>query len=110
MIDWGKVSELNDEIGAEDFAEVVELFLEEVDSTIAELKAGVPHEKLEETLHFLKGSAMNLGFSDFAALCAKGEQAAGQGDYAAVDPGRLCTCYAESKARFLAEWETRLAA
>ena len=29
MIDWARVSELRDEVGAEDFDEVVELFLEE---------------------------------------------------------------------------------
>ena len=30
MIDWPRVKELKDEIGAEDFGEVVDLFLEEV--------------------------------------------------------------------------------
>jgi hypothetical protein len=30
MIDWDRVQELRDEIGAEAFGEVVELFLEEV--------------------------------------------------------------------------------
>ena len=34
MIDWERVSELIDEIGAEDFGEVVELFLDEVDNAI----------------------------------------------------------------------------
>ena len=37
MIDWARVSELRDEVGAEDFDEVVELFLEEVDEAIAAL-------------------------------------------------------------------------
>ena len=30
MIDWARVAEFYDEVGAEDFDEVVELFLEEV--------------------------------------------------------------------------------
>ena len=30
MIDWQRVNELRDEVGAEDFEEVVDLFLEEV--------------------------------------------------------------------------------
>ena len=38
MIDWARVSELRDEVGAEDFDEVVELFLEEVDEAIAALR------------------------------------------------------------------------
>ena len=31
MIDWGRVAELRDEVGAENFSEVVCLFLEEAD-------------------------------------------------------------------------------
>ena len=31
MIDWARVSELRDEVGAEDFEEVVQLFLAEVE-------------------------------------------------------------------------------
>ena len=38
MIDWARVSELRDEVGAEDFDEVVELFLEEVEEAIAALR------------------------------------------------------------------------
>ena len=34
MIDWSRVHELVDEIGAEDFGEVVELFLAEVETAI----------------------------------------------------------------------------
>ena len=36
MIDWSRVNELRDEVGAEDFEEVVELFLEEVEEVIEE--------------------------------------------------------------------------
>ncbi|MDQ2094230.1 Hpt domain-containing protein [Rhodalgimonas zhirmunskyi] len=110
MIDWGKVSELNQEIGPEDFAEVVELFLEEVDATIAEIAAGMPEERLEETLHFLKGSALNLGFSEFAGLCAKYEQSAHRGAFDKIDLGRVSESYVASKERFLAEWPSRIAA
>ena len=31
MIDWNRVAALREEVGAEDFDEVVELFLQEVD-------------------------------------------------------------------------------
>ena len=37
MIDWSRVSELREEVGEEDFAEVVELFLDEVDGVIGTL-------------------------------------------------------------------------
>ena len=35
MIDWGRVKDLRSEIGAEDFSDVVALFLEEADEVIA---------------------------------------------------------------------------
>lgn len=38
MINWKRVNELRDEIGPEDFAEVVELFLEEVEQVIDKLR------------------------------------------------------------------------
>ena len=40
MIDWTRVNELVDEIGTEDFGEVVELFLMEVDHAIGLLANG----------------------------------------------------------------------
>ena len=37
MIDWPRVAELRDEIGVTEFDEVVPLFLQEVEATIADL-------------------------------------------------------------------------
>ena len=39
MIDWDRVSELRDEVGAEDFLEVVEMFLDEVNEEIDTITA-----------------------------------------------------------------------
>ena len=69
MIDWARVSELRDEVGAEDFDEVVELLLEEVDEAIAALRDLMDLSKLEPQCHFLKGSPLNIGFREFANLC-----------------------------------------
>lgn len=110
MIDWNKVSELRDEIGDEDFGEVVELFLEEVDEAIEELRNGVENGHVEARLHFLKGSAMNLGFREFSMLCADGEAKAAVGETDQVDLEAVVACYEASKERFLAELEARLAA
>jgi len=110
MIDWNKVMELRGEIGDEDFAEVVELFLEEVEEVIVELRAGVPEDKLEGSMHFLKGSALNLGFETFSKMCAEGETAAASGDYERVELEKIIRSYDISKARFLEELEARLAA
>ncbi len=93
MIDWSRVDELRDEIGAEDFTEVVTLFLEETDEAIAALPGGT---RLPEALHFLKGSATTLGFRRFAGLCQAGERAT------EVDLDALLHCYRASRAEFLA--------
>ena len=110
MIDWGKVSELRDEIGAEDFADVVELFLEEVQGTIDRLRVGVAPAALEGDLHFLKGSALNLGFRQFSNLCQKGESAAAEGRQDEIDIDPILASFDASKAEFLAELEAHLAA
>ena len=38
MIDWTRVQQLKDEIGASDFEEIVVLFLEEVEEVVERLK------------------------------------------------------------------------
>jgi len=102
MIDWNRVEELRQDIGAESFAEVIDIFLEEVETALAGLSADSPAGGLAEELHFLKGSALNIGFSRLADLCAEGEHAAAAGDAEAVSLAQIHRCYAESKAHFLA--------
>lgn len=99
MIDWARVNELRDEVGAEDFAEVATLFLEETDAAIAVLPT-LPDAGLGAHLHGLKGSALNLGFAALAAKCQAGEVAARGG--AGIDRAAIVACYAASKAAFLA--------
>ena len=101
MIDWTRVSQLRDEIGAEDFGEVVEIFLEEVEEEIAHLRAGPSPDTLEAKLHFLKGSALNLGFDDFSGLCKAGEIAAARGEGSEIDLGQIVESYSNSKTEFL---------
>ena len=101
MIDWKRVDELRGEIGAEDFEDVVELFLEEVDELVELLSFAPDPSSYEEDLHFLKGSALNLGFAEFAALCADGESKSARGEQAAVNLNLIFDCYHASKAQFL---------
>ncbi|MCZ4352067.1 Hpt domain-containing protein [Roseovarius aestuarii] len=101
MIDWGRVAELRDEIGAEDFGDVIDLFLDEVEGEIASLQSGCPKEELESKLHFLKGSALNLGFNSFSNLCQAGETAAASGDYDTIDLKSTLDSFAASKAAFI---------
>jgi len=100
MIDWDRVTELRTEVGAEEFAEVVDLFLDEVETTLARL--GQTPGQLEDELHFLKGSAWNLGFREFGALCQDGERLCAAGQWASVDAGAVRESYVHSKQAFMA--------
>lgn len=110
MIDWARITELRDEVGAEDFDEVVELFLEEVDATIDPMRGVTVLADAEAVTHFLKGSALNLGFAHFSDLCRDAEAAAGSGNASDIDVAALVAAYDASKSVFLSELKARLAA
>lgn len=93
MIDWDRVSELRDEVGAEDFLEVVEMFLDEVNEEIDTITDEMTAQELEAKLHFLKGSALNLGLKTFAEMCRVGEDMARQGELHGIDRTAIVTCY-----------------
>lgn len=99
MIDWDRVFELRDEIGADGFSEIAVVFLEEVEEVILRLSAEAGAKAVEADLHFLKGSALNLGFADFAALCQEGERLAATGS-TAVDLEAVRRSYAASRTIF----------
>ena len=101
MINWARVSELRDEVGEEDFDEVVEMFIEEVEEVMVRLISAPNPETYEEDLHFLKGSALSLGFSAFSDLCQIGEKAAANGQAETIDLEKVFETYAESKTEFL---------
>ncbi len=80
MIDWQRLKDLKQEIGDDNFGEVVVLFLEEADEVVARLPAAKTAKTMENDLHFLKGSALNLGFTDLAQICQLGERSAAAGE------------------------------
>lgn len=111
MIDWSRVNELVEEIGAEDFDEVVTLFLEEVGTAITALEsAATDPVQVEEQMHFLKGAALNLGFESLARLCMKGEKAAAENRPDVVSPGEVRDCFTASCALFEKDRGDKLAA
>lgn len=101
MIDWERVADLRAEVGEDDFFEVVELFLEEVQEVIDRLTRSPEPARFEEDLHFLKGSALNLGFREFSALCQTGEKLAAAGKGNQVDIAAVLACYRDSQQTFL---------
>lgn len=107
MIDWDQVAQLRSEVGADEFDEVVEIFLEEVDVAIDNLRASQDKTTLQEDLHFLKGSALNLGFETFGQLCQEGERRAALDSAEAVTLDPILACYDASRRLFLEGIEQR---
>lgn len=88
------------------FDEVIALFLEETDEIMGRLKATltVAHRDapvLAADLHALKGAALNLGLTEFAAHCGAGEDMAQSGAASAVNLQAIIDIYGASKAAFL---------
>lgn len=102
MIDWERVSELQDDIGASDFADVLKLFLNEVEEALGQLAALNLARDLEEKLHFLKGAALNLGFQRFSEICGHYEREAAAGTALEIPVAAIVECYQQTKAEFLA--------
>lgn len=101
MIDWARLDELREEIGEDDLADVVALFLEEADEVVLRLSPAMTDPELEGQLHFLKGSALNLGLADLATLCQDGERKAAHGLGSTVDLPAIMSVYEASKIAFL---------
>lgn len=106
MISWERVNELRDDVGEDDFDAVVEIFMEEVDEVIDRLRQVTDTSNLENDLHFLKGSALNLGFAALSKICHDGELAAASKDASAVDLRAVISVYERSKIQFFAQART----
>lgn len=101
-MDWTRVHELREEVGADAFSEVLALFLEETDGMAQQLAAGADPSRLADDMHFMKGAALNLGFDDLASACHNAESLARRGHGVAVDVPAILACYARSRAALLA--------
>ncbi len=79
MIDWTRLNALKADIGADDFADVAQLFVSEIGTTLTRLAEG-PDRATSADFHFLRGSAANLGFEALSRLCSTAEEACKSGD------------------------------
>jgi HPt (histidine-containing phosphotransfer) domain-containing protein len=73
-IDWNHLNSLRDDIGAEDFADVVLLFFAEIGEKLDEMRNS-EDQPTPDDFHFLRGSAANLGFVDLVNACQRAESA-----------------------------------
>jgi HPt (histidine-containing phosphotransfer) domain-containing protein len=106
MIDWGQVKSLRNDVGHDEFDEIIELFLDEVEEVVTKLREAPNLKELENDLHSLKGSALNLGFTTFSQFCLQGERLSAAGKAEEVDLTQIITCFNESKSVFLTEVST----
>lgn len=110
MIDWQRVTDLRNEIGEDDFFEVVDVFLEEVDETIDRLRRAPDPKRFEQDMHFLKGSALNLGFRALSRICATYEHNAAAGNVKEVNPREVIAIYQSSRNELLSSFQSLAAA
>lgn len=101
MIDWDRVSELISEVGEDEFAEVVDMFFEEVGEALEGL-SGKNGIDLGEGLHFVKGSALNIGLITVSELCQTAENSIRGRAEAPVDISEICRAFDNSIAKFKA--------
>lgn len=101
MIDWQRVITLREDVGIDGFAEVVDLFLEEVGAVIKRLNETPDRATLEADLHALRGSAQGMGFLAFAEVCQTGETQCAEGAAQNVDLDAILRSYAGSKRVFI---------
>ena len=106
LIDWSQIKELEDDMGAEDLGEVIEIFLSEVESALGPLVDAPPTDagEMASQMHFLKGCAYNLGFAAFGAICAEGEAKSHGGDLSGVVINDVSALYGASKTEFIRDF------
>lgn len=109
MVDWSRVKDLRSEVGSDDFEEIIAMFLEETDAVIAGITKAKSTRSLESELHFLKGSALNIGLASFARLCQQGEKVASSGTLP-VDLDEIVQAYWRSRNDLLAQLSSQVAA
>jgi len=101
MIDWNRMTELKTDVGAEDFAEVIEIFMEEVEGVLSPMLSGEKRSRIDEDLHFLRGSALNIGFHRFAGICAEAEKLVATGRTGDIALGEIGRVFEASKAAYM---------
>ncbi len=97
-MDRSRLVELREEVGDEALAEVIEMSFEETDEVIERLRGGAPAGRaLGADLHFLRGAGLNLGLTDLAQACQKGEHLAMAEKDAEVDLPAILALYETSR-------------
>ncbi|MFK7836935.1 MAG: Hpt domain-containing protein [Sulfitobacter sp.] len=108
MVNWDRVRTLREEVGAEDFDEIIELFFTEVGNVVEALPFVESAKAMADQLHFLKSGALNLGFDGLSDLCSHGEATANEGTMDGIDVEAVQQSYYDAKAHFHAHQNNKL--
>ena len=100
LIDWEQIGRLHNDVGHDSFEEIVGLFLQEVEAIFVRMQNQPNCRQLENEMHALKGSALNLGFLTLSNLCVEGEKLAAHGKGSEVDLSKIFKCFQTSKSQF----------
>ena len=109
MIDWARISELQDDLGEEGFAEMAALFLQEIDTALSVDPPGQPPEA-EALMHMIKGCALNIGLAALGDLCAGYEARARAGECQMIDMALLRQVFTTSRQEFARHFGPEMAA
>ena len=100
MINKARIEELREEVGEDGLEEVIELFCEEMEDVLRDLPK-VPTSELAAQLHFLKGSAANIGFDGVSGICQDQEVRLSADPGAAIDFAAIVLAYEAEKSALL---------
>ena len=108
MINWAHVAELYAEFGEDGFAEVLKVFMSEVTEGLVALEVAQSPIEHQNSFHFLKGAALNLGFEEVAALCDEGEILATRSEDFIKQKAEVMILFPATFTRFEQEWRDRI--
>ncbi|MBQ0716132.1 MAG: Hpt domain-containing protein [Sulfitobacter litoralis] len=109
LIDWEQITLLNDAVGPNAFEEIIVVFFLEVEEAKYKLRDSRPTKTTRDTLHFVKGSALSLGFIAFSEYCLRAEKELALGNPMQPVLEDLFMIYEESKLQFSTRygWKSR---
>jgi len=100
MINKDRIEELREEVGEDELDEVIELFCEEVEDVLRDLR-NVSQTEIAAQLHFLKGSAANIGLDGVSDICRQQESLLSESPNAALDISAIISTYEAEKLALL---------
>lgn len=107
MIDWARVRQLRNDVGAGEFLPLVTLFLDEIEARLDRLDPA--SGQLSQDVQALRRSALNLGFMRLAALCLSAEISLRNGRPELIRPDELSSSFGAARQALRREMSEQLA-